>query len=367
MKRFLFSFFALWIAAAAYAQDETAAQRFTLSGYIDTYYAYFTDSLGPDALQRYTTVAPRSRRFGLNIAQVTGDYSGDRLRGALTLHYGDIAEATWADPFRMIQEAHLGFRLGGGWWVDGGFFTTHIGTESFLPKNNWLSSTAVATYNEPFYQSGARLSYEGAGPWAVQLWVVSGYNFFLDANDAKSVGLSLSFAPADMFSITYTNLFGRESPDGTAPRQFRTYHNLYVNWQPTQRLAFKIGGDLGTQSNARVNDGNGLAWMYNALLTTRFQVAPQWAMTARGELFRDPHGYISGRLPQTGGGLQGLEVTGLTLGIEHRPEARAFLRAEARYLKTPDDLFIFWNGGPARERWEFILTAGLTLERAWNW
>ena len=96
------------------AQDSTrTAPSVTLSGYTDVYFATFSNDLEPNALQPFTTVSPRSDRFGLNVAQLSVAYAAERLRGTLTLHYGDIAEATWADPFRMIQEAQCGTKLAG--------------------------------------------------------------------------------------------------------------------------------------------------------------------------------------------------------------------------------------------------------------
>lgn len=354
------------ISLAVQAQNDST-QNLTFSAYIDVYFAGFSDRRSPNALQEVTTVSPRDQRFGLNVAQLGVHYHSERVRGNAIIHYGDIAQATWSDEFRAVQEANVGIRLADGWWLDGGFFATHIGTESFLPKNNLTSSTAVATYNEPFFQSGARLAYEGSDKFDAALWVVSGYNFFLDANNAKSVGLALTYYASDNLSLTYTNLFGRESLDDIMPRQFRTYHNAYVNWQPSPRWYLTLGGDLGTQTNSSLNNPRNTAVMFNALAVLRYQVDPHFAVTTRAEVFQDPDGFISGIYATDNFGISGLKLYGITLSTEYRPSDNAYLRLEGRILQTADDLLIFDDGSPTRQRLEAMVTMGWEVEYGWWW
>ncbi|MEM6841403.1 MAG: outer membrane beta-barrel protein [Bacteroidota bacterium] len=344
------------------AQDTTRiVPQITLSGYTDVYYATFSDESPTEALQPYTTVSPRSDRFGLNVAQLSVNYQAEWVRGTVTLHYGDIAQATWSETFNMVQEANLGFMLFKDWWLDGGFFATHIGTESFLPKNNYLSSTAVATFNEPFFQSGARLSYEGSEDFSAQLHVVSGYNFFLDVNDAKSVGVLLSYNLTEQWSLTYTNLLGRESLDDVSPSQLRFYHNLYLNGSFNEKLLLTVGSDLGTQTNSQLNDGNATALIYNALASIRYQFTPTWSVTARGEIFSDPEGFISGTLPTESGREEGLQLTGLTLGAEYLPTDNSYVRIEGRNLTTDDELTLF-DQGADDVRYEWMVTMGFYFD-----
>lgn len=349
------------LANLTLAQDSDTS-RLRISGYVDAYYSYFTDSLGPNELQQYTTVSARSQRFGLNVAQLGAHYQDGVLRGNVVLHYGDIAQATWSGTFNPVQEANLGVHLGRAWWLDGGFFTTHIGTESFLPKNNYLSFTAVATYNEPFYQAGARLSYEGSDKFRLQLWAANGYNFFLDANDAKSVDLLLGYQLSDRTSITYTNLFGVESTDEIRPRQLRTYQNLYLNTSVGERLLLTLGGDLGTQNRAKLDNGDETAVMYNALLTARYRFDDRFSLTTRAEVFQDPEGFISGTLENDEGQAQGLQLWGVTFGAEYRPTAQSYLLAERRYLQADDQLRIFNSDDPTA-RWEAMVTMGFYFDK----
>ncbi|MEN7548436.1 outer membrane beta-barrel protein [Rapidithrix thailandica] len=369
--KFTFTLFCLlsnlMFSLSLFAQDsQEKNKKLTLSGYVDVYYSDFSDSLGANEFQLYSTVSPRSKRFGLNAAQITANYEEKNIRGTVTLHYGDIAQATWSSEFPVIQEANAGVRLGKGWWVDGGFFTTHIGTESFLPKNNFTSSTTIATYNEPFFQSGARLSYEGSEKIAFQFHVVSGYNFFLDKNNAKSVGVLFSYSPTSKFTLSYSNLLGRESEDGIKPKQFRVYQNLYFQYQPTEAFTWLTGADMGIQSHSGLDHPEEEAVMYNVLTTLNYKFSPVYGITLRGEIFSDPDGFISGTLSDKNGNERGFEAYGITFSNEYKPSESSFLRLEGRYIKAKDALEVFYQDGPQSHRFEWMVTLGLYLDKSFS-
>lgn len=346
------------------AQEEKPTISF--SAYTDVYYSYFTNEMEPNALQPFTTVSPRSERFGLNVAQLGTGYNSINVRANLTLHWGDIAQATWSEEFRNVQEANVGFRMVEHWWFDAGFFRTHIGTESFLPKNNFLSSTAVATYNEPFYQAGARIAYEGSDQYYIEFWALNGYNRFTDINDSKSLGLLFSYTISENTSLTYTNLLGNEAPENVDFRQYRIYQNLYLNTTLNESFLLTLGGDLGIQSNSRLPDFEETAVMFNALATLRYRFSKQWSMTGRAEIFNDSNGFISGLVPTASNEQQGLELWGITIGSEYRPAPRAYLRGEARFLHLEENTRLFSGDFSQNNRWEVKITMGYQLDKVFN-
>ena len=134
-------------------------ESFKVSGYVDTYYAYYTDSVGTNNYEKISVISPKSNQFSLNVIQLTAQYTAENVRAVATLHYGDIPSSAWSPDFNMIQEANAGFRISNKFWLDAGFFKTHIGTEALLPKDNIVSSLAVITFYEPWWQSGVKLSY----------------------------------------------------------------------------------------------------------------------------------------------------------------------------------------------------------------
>ena len=369
IRAYLFCLLSLGGTTYLQAQAETpdtTKHQLAVSVYVDAYYArYSGDTQEPFAT--YITSGARDNTIGLNIAQFSLHYEHERLRGNFTLHAGDIPLAIWSDAFPYVQEANVGVRLGEKWWFDAGFFRTHLGTESFLPKNNLLGSTAFATYNEPFYQSGARLSYDPAPEWHLEAWLLNGYNSLVDNNRAKSVGLLVNYAPCEATSLTYTNLYGNEAPDNALRDQYRFYQNASWQQQWSEHVTTILGADLGLQTNSDLEDPEKTAALYTLLLTIRYQIDERWSITTRGELFEDENGFISGRVPTTDGEPAGAELTAITLGGEYRPSKYAHLRAEGRYTGHPNELALFRDGREVTgSRWELLLTFGIDLDRAFD-
>src|SRR6185503_1699685 len=198
-------FVSLFASCVAFAQDTTLHPSFAISFYADAYVAYYTDSLNEDEYQKFPSVSPRSEQFGLNVAMLKANYSSDRVRSTVALHYGDVPRSTWSSTFNLIQEANAGVRLCKNFWVDAGFFRTHVGTEALFPKENITSSVAVGTYFEPYYQAGFKLSYAPCEKLALSLYALNGYNLFEDNNKKKSLGLLATYTINDHLSIGYDN------------------------------------------------------------------------------------------------------------------------------------------------------------------
>src|SRR4051812_34313491 len=118
---------ALFCSTAIYGQKIDTIATFSVTGYIDAYYAYYNDSVGPGNFQKFPSTSPRSNAPSLNTAQVTMQYTADKVRGMAAFHIGDISAATWAPaPNRHLMEAHVGFKVCPKLWIDGGFFRTHF-------------------------------------------------------------------------------------------------------------------------------------------------------------------------------------------------------------------------------------------------
>ncbi len=368
MKRSITWSFMLIIIGVAnvFTQEkkEQDSHKITLSTYIDGYLSGYDNDLSQQEFQPFITVGARDNTFGVNVAQFGVRYEHKKVRSNLILHWGDIPEATWSSDYTMIQEANVGIKLAKGLWFDAGFFATHIGTESFLPKNNMLSATAFKTFNEPFYQAGAKLSYDDVENWYFELWALNGYNSFIDNNDAKSIGALIQHNFSENTSITYTNLYGRESADSLSIKQNRFYQNLYINQNWNDKLYVTVGFDYGLQTNSDLNDQEKTVSMYAGIVTARYKFDPKWSVSGRAEIFRDENGFISGTTLNTNNEITGYKLTGYTLGAEYRPVKNSYLRVESRYTNAAEQLEIFLrNNEMTNHRLEFLITMGLELEK----
>lgn len=341
-----------------YSEEYDSTGHFTLSGYIDTYYASYTDTAGAGGFQKFPTAAPRSNQFGLNIAQLSVKYQSDRVRGVATLFWGDMPQCSWSPNFNFIQEANAGFRIAGKLWLDAGFFRTHIGLESIQPRENVTTSFATTTYFEPYYLSGAKLTWQQSHKWTFQLNVFNGFNTFVETNNKKAAGVSVNYAPTPKWNITFSSLYTDESPAGTLKKP-RSYNNLIATYKSNQ-WTVGLESNFCWQQHSLMADSTKSAFMYSFLAAAKYRITRNWGFYARGELFSDPNEILTGPVVNANHSLTGLDVLGATIGIEYKPIPNAFFRIESRYLQTHTYERVFYYDGQSRHhREEVIASLGL--------
>ena len=343
-----------------FAQFKDSTAQFKISGYVDAYYARYSDSVGVGNFQKFAAEAPKSNQFGLNIMQLSAQYSSSMLRATATLHFGDLPSASWTPVYNMIQEANAGVKLGKSLWLDAGFFKTHIGTEALLPKDNIATSISVITLYEPWFQAGAKLTYNPNDKFLFCLHLLNGYNVFVDNNSRKSVGISAFYAFSDKVNIGYYNLIGNEMPDSIKSPHTRVLNNFVFNWQINPKLKLLAGFDYITQQHSQLADSSKTATVTSAIITLRYQLAKKLGAYGRFEYFQDPDGFLSGVIPPVIVDPSGYKLTGYTLGMEYKFTENSYLRLEGRQLDMDNTQKIFrTDGGQTNVRYEGILDFGI--------
>ena len=345
------------------AQKIDTISTFSITGYVDAYYAYYTDSVGPKNFQKFPTVSPRSNTPSLNTAQLTLQYNADKIRGMAAFHFGDIAAATWAPaPYNNIMEAHIGVKVFSKLWIDAGLFRSHFGTEFLLPSENITSSVAVGTFYEPYYESGIRLNFDPTAKLEINLFLLNGYNVFVDNNNKKSFGMGITYALGANGGIGYTNYIGDDSQPGDSISHLRIHQNLFLNYQ-VHKIKLQVGGDFCLQQNSDLATERKTASMYSALATVRYQCAKRLGIYARGEIFQDPDGYMSTIITDYEGKQTGYKLWGVTAGLEFKPTDESYIKLEGRRLQMDQNQYIFnYNGYENNYRYEIMINAGVTFD-----
>lgn len=336
------------------------ADHVSISGYTDVYYAYYSDSVGTDQYQKFPVISPKSNVFGINIVQLSAQYTTDKIRATTTFHYGDIPTGAWSSVNNILQEANIGFRLHKKIWLDAGLFKTHIGTEALLPKDNIASSLALISYYEPWFQSGVKLTYNANDQWQLCLHVLNGYNEFNDNNRFKSIGIAIGYTINSNGTINYNNMLGDELPDSRTTHHLRFLNNLVFNYQLTSVLKTSIGVDYMIQQHATLPDERKTAAAYGGIFAVKYQIKPMIALYARAELFSDKHGFLTGTFLNTENELTGLKATGITAGMEYKATSNSYIRLEARDMILDKKQHYFrTNGANTNSRFEVMINAGI--------
>ncbi len=335
--------------------------KWKFGGYVDAYYAFYSDSIGAGIPQQYAGVSPTSNAFSLNTALLTGEYESDNVRATLGFMYGDLPLNSWITNYNMVLEANAGVKLFKNFWVDAGFFQSHIGAEWVLPKDNLVSSWAALSYAEAGYQSGICLNYIPSEKLEFNLYFMNGYGIFEETNDQKSLGLLVNYQLNDNVELVYNNYYGDDSPESDSLPRTRFYNNIILNYSKGKN---KIQAAIAhaVQSNADIETGMKAGNMFGGLITIKHQLKEKLGIYGRWDIYDDSQGFMSGSFYDSQNRLTGVKQWGATAGIEFKPTEFSFLRLEGRRMQFEDNQKIFkTNNEYTNIRLELMLNLGILL------
>jgi hypothetical protein len=321
---------------------------------VDAYYAYdFTRPL--TRIRPFATEPARHNELNLNFGLLRGQYSAERVRASFGLGTGTYFEANYAaepDLFKNVFEAYAGVNLGGDTWLDAGVLPSHIGFESAItPLNATYSRSVIAEYS-PYYLAGARLTVQPAEGLTAALLVVNGWQIIRETNNAKSVGLQLTYQATDRLLLNYSNYLGDEAPDAQegedVERQIRFFHDFYATLAVSEDVSVTAAFDVGTQGRPTED----LSW-YGGAVVARVALDPRWALGLRGELFHDPDQAVIST-----GTDDGFEVVGGSVNLDHAFAEGVLLRLEGRLMQADQPVF---PGRDGLEKTNALLTSSIAI------
>lgn len=316
---------------------ETNLSKLEIGAYLSTYYGLYTEDEQIDFV-KHPTMAARNNQFGLNMAMISLAYQSKTLRSTLSFHYGDIAESTWPAKYNLIQEANAGLELNKKLWLDVGIFRSHIGLESTQPRENITSSMSLANVYEPYFFSGAKLTYNLTSKLSIQLNAFNSFSSIVETNKNKLIGSTIIYSPNKAFTFTYNFITGDDTPDSSKIKHQRFYNNFYFTYQ---KKKWSVGGEFnfGAQNNTKIMDSLkfSTAFMNSSLVVFKNQTFEKVGFYGRLEWFSDMDEMISA------GTKMGKYTWGTTCGIEYKPLKNVALSIEGRYLKSEKANFIYNN------------------------
>ncbi len=316
-----------------FATNEVPSEpELKIGGYISSYFSTNDDDNLYDGFVLFPTLEPRKDEFSLNMALISLAYKNKTTRGNIILHYGDVPESSWPKTFNLIQEANGGFKLLKNIWLDVGFFKTHIGIESFQPRENIASSMSVMNFYDPYFLSGVKLSYLVSSKLTLQTAVFNGYNEYLDNNRNKAFAFTSIYNPTPHLSLTYNFLTCDESPDDSKIKHQRFYNNFYSTLT-YDKLIIGVDINYGIQQNSLKSDSTKPGFVSGALVVAKYRFIKKLSAYGRVEYFSDPNQILTGALNV------GHYINGTTLGLDFTPQKTVSISAEWRILESENLIF----------------------------
>lgn len=320
-------------------QDTTQNTRLSISGYLEAYYLRdFNNPLG-NTRPGFVYSHNRTNEVNINLALLKAAYETTNTRANLALGVGTYMNANYgAEPgvLKNIYEANAGIRISKkhNLWIDAGIFSSHLGFESAIGKDNWTVTRSIFADNSPYFETGAKISYTSAsGKLFLSGLILNGWQRIqrVDGSSLPAFGHQLVYKPTDKWTINSGSFIGSDKADSV--RQMRYFHNLYAIYQMNEKLGITFGFDIGAEKKAKGSSKYNV-W-YTPVLIARYATTEKFSLTARGEYYNDKHGVIVSTTTE-----QGFQTFGYSLNADYAILPNVLWRTELRNLTNKDAIFL---------------------------
>ena len=322
---------------AAQAADTAATNdpKPEFFGYVGVYFGY--DFNNPASLTRPGFIYSENlhNQIAVNIALLGARYNSNRVRGTFAIQTGTYPDVNYGpEPqiFKNIYEAWGGVKVAKYLWLDAGIFLSHIGLEGPISRDDLTLTRSIMADNSPYYEAGAKLTYDRGRKWLFTGLLVNGWQVIRDRNQNFGLGTQIQFRPTTKLllnSSTYAGE-GRNLPDSVS-RRIRYFHDFYLTYDPSPKWKIAAALDAGWEEKDNTHtDYN--AWQGGALIVRR-RTSKRTGVVGRLEYFHDPAGILAA----TRAG--GLRTVGYSLGFDFLPVPRVILRAEIKQFRDREAVY----------------------------
>lgn len=343
------------------AQNDSTKNPLTISGYVETYYAY---DFGKPLVQNrpgFIYSYNRHNEVNLNVGFIKAAYATEKVRANLALMTGTYANANLAaEPgvLRNIFEANAGVKISNkkNLWVDAGIFASHIGFESAIGKDCWNLTRSILADNSPYYESGIKISYNSDNAkWYLSGLFLNGWQRIqrVPGNNTPSFGHQITFKPNSIITLNSSSFIGSDSPDST--RLMRYFHNFYGQFQLTAKFGITAGFDIGAQQ--KVKGSSTMNTWYTPVVIVRLSPNAKNNIAARLEYYSDANGVIIPIAIGTGT-LNGFKTWGYSVNYDRLISDHVMWRIEGRGFSGKDKTFVK-DGLPSTTN--FCITTALAV------
>jgi len=327
--------------ASVVAQNDTILTEkkpLTISGYAEVYYQYDANNPLNNKRSGFVYSHNRNNEISLNLAYIKANYSTEKLRANVAFAVGSYMNANYTaepDVLKNIYEGNVGFKISKkhDLWIDAGIFSSHLGFESAVGKDNWTLTRSLFADNSPYFETGAKIAYTSpSGKWFVSALILNGWQRIqrVEGNSTPAFGHQLTYKPTAKLTLNSGSFIGNDKPDSI--RKMRYFHNLYAIYQINEKFGITAGFDIGAEQKAKgSNDYN--TW-YTPVLVAKYNATDKFSLTARGEYYQDKSGVIIATVTPNG-----FKAFGCSLNADYAILPNLVWRTEIKNLSSKDHVF----------------------------
>lgn len=273
--------------------------------------------------------------WGFELALQAGS-AVDAIYEAEPVPGGDDGRFAGAEVFKHVGRANASLLVRKSkTTITGGLMSAPIGIGGAWTKDNWNYSTSWGANAAPYYLMGGVVEQALPADFAVQAWIINGWQTIADVNEAPSgmVSLLRRRGPWHLVSQAY---FGPEATD-LQPRGWRV---LWDNQAIFDGSRWGVGavGQLGRDRLTELAGEPVHLWLYGAVFVHGVMVERdhfELDLAARPELTWDRDGLVTGA-PQI--------LHGETVTLGARIWEHLLVRLEYRYDRSTAPNGYFFRG-----------------------
>ncbi|HTX14386.1 MAG TPA: porin [Candidatus Baltobacteraceae bacterium] len=301
----------------------------TLSGFVDTYYAFNfnqpntlgsggTSAFGGNTGQLFDN---NTQQFSLNAVELVADKAPDATAGGtgragyhVGLIYGQAAAALNGNPSEgtfnnltdsnnlALKEAYVDYiaPIGKGLTITVGKFVTPAGAEVIESNANWNYSRSILFYYAiPFFHFGINAKYTFNPKWSITGYLVNGWNNSEEQNTGKTYGVSVAWTPNAKWAVTENYLAGPQDDqylndcDCKPNDNWRQLEDATIAYTPNAKWALQVNGDYGygdKYGTGEDTNSSAVAW-WGAAGYAKYTLNSKAYAAFRYEYYSDPDGY----------------------------------------------------------------------------
>jgi hypothetical protein len=219
-----------------------------------------------------------------------------------------------------VTEAYISYNaaVGKGLRFDLGKMVTFFGAEVIEAIDNPnYSRSFLFNYAIPFTHTGLKASYALSDALNAAVYIVNGWDDSTDNNKGKSYGVSVTYTPAELFSIVVNGMTGPEQDN--INNNERSLLDVVATIKPVKNLSLIVNTDNAREQN--IAAAGGAATWSGVAGIVKYDFNEKYSLAVRGETFGDKEGVRTGTAQR----LKEITVTPeirLNGGLILRPEYR---------------------------------------------
>jgi hypothetical protein len=209
----------------------------------------------------------------------------------------DLAPSTGAvshaDTWRHLYRANVSYRFGGKRErrLTFGLINSYIGYESYLSLQNPNYTRGYLLDVVPYFLVGGEFSWKVRDGLFLRFYLVTGYQYLVNPNDAPSYGAQVTWLPRKHLALRQNLYYGPDQSD-TSLDYWRFLSDSLVQWK-TDRWLVAAAFDYVTERQAEVAGQPRFAWT-SAALWVKWNATDRLSLTLRPDVLDDQDGLATG-------------------------------------------------------------------------